>query len=162
MIGLRRKATPAGGPEAAPRLVLDLDTFRLDGTRCGDPADGLAALGPGTPGVGRWEREYPAHGLTVEVRRGRVRAVHAHVRPTAAEEATGMHPFAGTVRHRGAAVEPDRITSEAAAVARFGEPDVVGATDDGYALTYDADGVGWELLLSPDGRLATVSVYARG
>ncbi len=161
MVGVKRRA-PTAGQEAAPQLVLDLEPFRLCGVGCGDPLAGLAFLGPGSAGVMAGAVEFPAHGVTVEASGGRVRAIRAHVRPTAAEVAAGIHPFAGLIRHRGAALDPAHVASEADVVARFGPPDLVATLPAGWALAFRAGGVGWEVILSADGRLATVGVYARG
>jgi hypothetical protein len=157
-----RRNETSGWQEAATPLVLDLDTFRLCGTACGDSADLVSFLGPGTPGLRSSEYVFPAHGLTIEIAGGQLRSFHAHVRPTPDEVAAGIRPYPGAIRHRGNQLDPSAIAGEAAAVARFGEPDVVEAADDQRVLTFDAGGTEWELILSADGRLATVSVYGGG
>jgi len=153
---IRRAA--AAGQEGAPRLVLDLDTFRLAGVGCGDPAARLHFLGPGCACAAAGEWEYPAHGLTLAVQDGRVVGFLIHVRPRATDVAAGMSPFAGALCHRGAAFDPAKIACEADVAEQFGAPAAVRQLADGWALRYGAGRLVWEVVLSADGRLATVRV----
>jgi hypothetical protein len=140
-------------------LVLDLDTFRLAGVGCGDPVAGLRFLGPGCAcaAAGGWE--YPAHGLTLAVVGGRVLGFSAHVRPLPADVAAGLQPFVGVIRFRGATFDPTRIACEEDVIDRFGVPVVVRELADGTALEYAAGRLAWEVVLSADGRLASVGVF---
>jgi hypothetical protein len=158
MVRTKRRAAAAAGQEAAPRLVLDLDTFRLAGVGCGDPAARLRFLGPGCAcaSAGGWE--YPAHGLTLAVGGGRVLGYTVHVRPRAADVAAGMRPFAGELRSRGKTFDPQTVTCEADVGAWFGAPTEVRELADGWALAYRAGRLAWEVVLSADGRLATVGM----
>lgn len=162
MVRTTRRPAAATGQEAAPELVLDLDAFRLAGVGCGDPVDQLRFLGPGCAcgPVGEWE--YPAHGLALTVGRGRVMGFRVHVRPLPADVAAGMQPFAGLLRFRGAAFDPTRIACEDDVIDRFGVPAVVRDLADGCALEYIAGRLAWEVVLSADGRLATVGVSITG
>jgi hypothetical protein len=153
----RRNVTRDWQEQAVP-LVLDLDALALAGVECGDPADGLSLLGPGEPGVLGTEFHFPAKGVTLDIEAGDVRGVHVHTRPNEDERGRGIRPFGGVIRHRGATLDPAAV-DEAAAVARFGPPDV---TDDRYrrrVFTYLPDGTEWELLFGPDGHLELVSLY---
>lgn len=161
MVGVMRRSDGRAGQEAAPQLVLDLDPFRLCGVGCGEPLAGLAFLGVGCFGPAPGDVEYPSYGVTVEVSGGRVRGFRVHVRPTPAEVAAGIHPFAGLIRHRGVVFDPARVASKADVVARFGPPGRIADHPAGRTLAFAAGDLGWELLLSADGRLATVGVHDR-
>ena len=159
---LRAKRRPAAdaGQEAAPALVLDLDTFRLAGVGCGDPVARLRFLGPGCAcaAAGGWE--YPAHGLTLTVCGGRVLGFRVHPRPRPADVAAGFQPFAGAIRFRRAAFDPTRIACEEDVIESFGVPVLVRELADGIVLEYAAGRASWDVVLSAAGRLATVGVSA--
>lgn len=151
----------AGWQEAATPLVLDLDAFRLGDTALGDAADELAVLGPGRPGARAGVYVFPAHGLAVELADGRLRAVTAYFRPTGD---AGL--FRGTVWHRERAVDPAAMVGEPAVVARFGEPAAtesieIAGWDARRVLTYRTAAVEWGLLMTADGRVMEINIYAQ-
>lgn len=153
-----RRPAAVAGQEAAPELVLDLDTFRLAGVGCGDPVSRLRFLGPGCAYDAAGGLEYPAHGLTLAVGGGRVVGYCDHVRPRPADVAAGLQPFAGVIRFRGSAFDPRPIACEEDVIDRFGVPAVVRNLADGCTLEYAAGLLAWEVVLSADGRLACVVV----
>jgi hypothetical protein len=140
-----RKKNPTadwiGRPDAA--LVLDLDAFTLQGTRIGDPATSLDLLGPGQPGDGLDEFDFPDRGVTLEIKKDAVTAFHVH-----------FPAFLGAIQFHHQTLRPDSAHGVAGWTALCGEPDVI--EDD--ILTYSAGDREWELLLE-DGRLKTISVY---
>lgn len=157
----RRNVTHKWQERAIP-LLLDLDAFTLTGVECGDPADGLAFLGAGEPGVLSTEFRFPAKGVTLDIEAGELRVIHVHTRPNEGERGLGLRPFGGVIRHRGEALDPSAL-NEVAAVARFGGPDVIeDVTDDRYrrrVFTYLTDGSEWELLFGIDGVLELICLY---
>ncbi|QEL16256.1 hypothetical protein [Limnoglobus roseus] len=144
----------AGG--AAP--VADLDSFKLNGVACGEPADSLSSLGPGEPAVLN-EYRFPSQGITLDLGGGLLRAFHVHLHPTDEEQGAGMQPFAGTIL-RASLVGPLAMRAGGPnLIASLGDPIAVERVEGQVVLTYQERGHEWEIIASPDGRVLTVSVY---
>jgi hypothetical protein len=101
--------------------------------------------------------------VSVRFERGRVRWFVVYFQPPEPGAAT----FTGAVRHRGERIDPAALVGPAAVIARFGEPVAIetirayGSVTH-FALSYDADGAEWEVLLTTDGRVAEIGVHGIG